>query len=422
MKHLKNSFVLLLTLFMLMGSSVCKADYFAVRIASASTLAQFRNLVNSGGDISATYYYTSSKTWSGTSYKTVPARTATVILEADIDLSSYSNWTPIGKNSTYFNGTFDGNGHTIISPSGFSNTTKENYGIFGEVRGTVKNLTVRDGCTITDEVNNVGLIVAYSNGGTISNCKVRLGIIARQSYNVGNIVGKATYSTIENCTMIYGDIAGHENVGNIAGYITSSTVKNCYAQSCMAEGNENVGGLIGLAEYENTIEGCYMDLGYVDGKKDYIGGLIGCIYGDRNTVTIKNCYSTGTTRINGRTDYQGKRVGEFVGNDDGYTVYENCYHYYSTTERVPLIGNLSSGAENSIIKNCYYNRYFNEDISNVVIGNGEKPNEGSFQGVDESLFKSGALTYKINGNSTSNPIYVQKNRIREYSVFVFKYK
>lgn len=91
MKHFKNNFALLLTLFMLMGSSVCKADFYAVRIASASTLAQFRDLVNKGEYISTQYYNESSKTWSGTNYSSVKARYAHIILEADIDLSSYSN-------------------------------------------------------------------------------------------------------------------------------------------------------------------------------------------------------------------------------------------------------------------------------------------------------------------------------------------
>ena len=49
---------------------------------------------------------------------------------ADIDLSGYSNWVPIGNDSTGFTGTYDGAGHTVSNLT--IDRASENFiGLFG---------------------------------------------------------------------------------------------------------------------------------------------------------------------------------------------------------------------------------------------------------------------------------------------------
>ena len=65
---------------------------------------------------------------------------------ADIDLSGYENWEPIGTyiygQNLHFNGTYDGNGHTISNLI----IKRENYtGLFGHTyNAIIKNLGVVD--------------------------------------------------------------------------------------------------------------------------------------------------------------------------------------------------------------------------------------------------------------------------------------
>lgn len=103
-----------------------------------------------------------------------------------------------------FNGTFDGNGHTISNiyqntwemkgDHDWYNTITEQYfrdgmGLFGRVyKGTVKNLTVKN-FSSDGEITTTGVIAAYADGATFENiaifdCNPRV-------YNIGNggIVG-----------------------------------------------------------------------------------------------------------------------------------------------------------------------------------------------------------------------------------------
>lgn len=67
----------------------------------------------------------------------------TVKLTADIDLQN-EEWTPIGNIDAIFQGTFDGQGHTI-SNLYINMPTKSNVGFFGyTTQGEIKNLTIEN--------------------------------------------------------------------------------------------------------------------------------------------------------------------------------------------------------------------------------------------------------------------------------------
>ena len=99
----------------------------------------------------------------------------TVVLDADIDLNNVE-WTPVGQTgATQFQGTFDGQRHTISNLK--INNTDEGgncaTGLFGWLNSaTVKNIKI-SGATITGH-HNVGTIAGYleTSGCTIENCTV----------------------------------------------------------------------------------------------------------------------------------------------------------------------------------------------------------------------------------------------------------
>ena len=120
----------------------------------------------------------------------MPFSGKTVILGADIDMSSLAPWTPIGTNdATMFLGTFDGHGK-VISGVTVHSTASDDVGLFGVVgySGIIRNvnLTLTD-CTLSGQANVGG--VAGRNLGSVQNCQVLGGTVTGIS-NVGGLVGQ----------------------------------------------------------------------------------------------------------------------------------------------------------------------------------------------------------------------------------------
>ena len=111
---------------------------------------------------------------------------------ADIDLSVYENWEPIGSSYVKFSGIYDGNGHEITNLT----VTGENSlaGLFSAVRGaTLKNINLR----------NVDISLSYGSRGdcyggglaalffnsTATNCSITGDVsVERFSENEGYVV------------------------------------------------------------------------------------------------------------------------------------------------------------------------------------------------------------------------------------------
>jgi len=164
-----------------------------------------------------------------------------------------AQWTPIPA----FDGTFDGNGHTI---SNFTiNSNNSNVGFFTSVIvsggniGTVKNLGLK-GISITGNVSSVGGI-AGRNTGIIENCFVEGNISGNK--DVGGIVGANT-GTVRNCYVI-GTVSGtvdnalNIGVGGIAGDTFAGTVQNCVALLESIESRSTADQYLGrIAGYGST--------------------------------------------------------------------------------------------------------------------------------------------------------------------------
>lgn len=220
------------------------------QISTADQLKRFRDIVNGAGG-------------------QTPNLAACAVLTADIDLNN-EPWTPIGNytevNKIYYEGTFDGGGHTI---SGLNVTGKFRCAsLFGAVKGgTIKNLTVAGN-------------VSHNYSSTGLDC------------HVGGIVGSALdAATIENCSNNCSVTGGS---GDFIGGIAGSNIDNARIIDCY-----NVG----------TITGTIMETGGVTGF---------------NIGTISNCYNVGTIKML----HNSNAVGEIVGNNVG-TV-KNCYYLAGT--------------------------------------------------------------------------------------------
>ena len=188
-----------------LSAIVCQAA--DLEINSLSDLLMFRERVNNG-----------ISTYSG----------QTVALNCDLNVGS---WTPIGLDNVHtFQGTFEGNGHTVIIDV---NTDGAVAGFFGYLRGTVQNLKVAGTVICTNTTTSAaGGIAGYNHGGTISECANLATVIG---YICGGITGENAGGTISNCynTGYIGSNGSATLLAGIAGN-NAGTIDHVYA-SCTVE-------------------------------------------------------------------------------------------------------------------------------------------------------------------------------------------
>ncbi len=160
-----------------------------------------------------------------------------VRLNNDIDLAGFA-WTPIGNmaNKAYFSGEFDGQNHTI---SNLYVSANRGAGLFGELRGTVKNLTV-DGATVVGN-HWGGVIAAYATdncGATITKCTVK------------------NASVTLTAELVNGAWDNGDKAGAIMGYIAKSNpgITDCTVEKVTVSAYRDLGGIVGYAD--TTVTGC----------------------------------------------------------------------------------------------------------------------------------------------------------------------
>ena len=229
--------------------------------------------------------------------------TAHYILIADIDLSAYENWTPIGAFQSLsdapedaevphpdyaFTGTFNGDGHTISNLT-VSSDAPMGAGLFGCAAGTengaayIRNFTLK----------NVNVSGFYLVGGAVGlqfmNCPVSdIHLVGENTLTgmqgIGGIVGTG-FDLISNCSatadiVVQGDDGAC--AGLIAGGTTMSSVKNCEVTGgkITAEGNATwgFGALCGAPWGAAEITDCKVSgtVITVNGENNrLVGGLVG---------------------------------------------------------------------------------------------------------------------------------------------------
>ena len=239
------------------GIQEVAADGDVVEIGTVDQLKAFRDAVNSGN------------TYAG----------KTVKLTADLDLSGESNWTPIGNLVAYpgqsFNGTFDGDGHSISNVTSSDNTYEHAVaGLFGSVvNGTIKNLTVKN-VNITSTHYAAGIVAYTSNGPTIENCKV---------------IGGTIKSTPELQGSVYNN---GDKVGGIMGYATvGSTINNCWVEGVTLSAYRDIGGIVGFSAgtvTNNTAKNVTVTQDLTNGYKNPTPTTIGDIIGRDGGATLSN--------------------------------------------------------------------------------------------------------------------------------------
>jgi hypothetical protein len=293
-----------------------------------------------------------------------------VYLVADIDLSGIE-WTPIGTavnfadgisgaptksgtpagsfQSTYFNGTFDGQGHTV---SNMNVTSDYCAGLFGAVYdGTIRNLVIDD-ATVTS-VYDAAIITSNA-----------------YSASAGAVAGLALLSMIEDVTVTGSTVGGYHFVGGIVGYMNDTVVTDCTVTgstitatpNAISRGYDNgdkVGGIVGFiikgyysTADSNTVTGNTVSDTSINAYRD-VGGVIGCISNASCNVTANTV--SGVTiavdqTINGY-GYKPLNIGNVIGRTitDVITLSGNQVENVTMTAKVLVANDSDLG---SIVGTC----------------------------------------------------------------------
>lgn len=240
---------------------------------------------------------------------------AKAVLGADINMTGIQ-WSGING----FTGTFDGAGHTLT-------VALTDTGLFNDLAGTVKNLTVAG--TVSSSKEYIGAITSTVKGNTaIENCTNKANVTNTKSNGsgyAGGIVGGNLNNndaelSILNCRN-YGEITSNYNVGGIlgipnaskintitkcenhgivrgnrAGGITSACSDTTEIRQCLnngtVTGNTGAGGIVATGSYTGLIEQC-VNTGTITSASGEAGGIAGY-----SSSEINSCYNTGAVSGN----------------------------------------------------------------------------------------------------------------------------
>ena len=265
---------------------------------------------------------------------------AAYILTADIALNNTSDfenwetsapqnvWRAIGEEG-FFQGTFDGDGHTVsgmyicstmVNDGSNTNQDGSHPGLFGNISGgTISNVILKDSMIIIQgKPLYVGGLAAYTGKGSeIYSCESDVTIISVPNISgIGGLIGTISGSTVKDCSG-KGTIRLSDGC-SAGGLIGTATGDEFCIDSCSSETSftaledltdmTNAGGLIGHVSNgtDCVIIGCSnasdMDLGAAT-----CGGIVGLLsLSDRDSdltdgenrpdgrLTIRNCVNTGS--------------------------------------------------------------------------------------------------------------------------------
>lgn len=271
------------------------------------------------------------------------------ILMRDLDLSGVE-WACLngaemidGRVVRGYNGTFDGNGHTISNLNGLFSGTLGADGVIRDL--TLENVTLEmtDGYAIY-----AGGLVSQCYG-TVENCHVSGELIAKNVMNVGGITGCVeSDASVTNCTADMTitlqvsqtgvDSFGYIVVGGIAG-MNNGLVDGCFHSGDISVTGlncgcgSNIGGVVGydgfgsdgLRNSGNT-GGIFIDLRVPNDQSSAdveVGGIAGK---GQVTGNVRNCFTTGS--ITGSVQGESVFCGAISSYRAGYyyrDYYENCW-------------------------------------------------------------------------------------------------
>ncbi len=274
----------------------------------------------------------------------------TIVLTEDIEIGEIEQsildhygikHLTIGTKDLPFQGTFDGQGHTIKGLKYDPNIIKDaNSGLFSFIENaTIKNLIVEN--ADLDCIFQGGVIVGYAENSkleniTVLNSKLKISpannvisLVTNGGFSGGGIAGIVENSLLYNCEVSGTEVVNNSTsgvtgvggeglyMGGLVGWASSSTIEYCRARA-------NYEGEGDSRELRNTVvrNDYKIAVGALGGKSVYAGGIIG---GVNNGCHIIDCFSTAKVSFDvanyvavgsGIAGYAGGITGALRGNSE----------------------------------------------------------------------------------------------------------
>lgn len=353
-------------------------------ITKAEELAWFRDQVNGGG----------GEIFAKIADEVEVLDMSSVCHPADADNNIEElSWEPIGNYDNPFKGGFDGNGKTISNL--YINASKDYAGLFGYVRAAgyaIEDIVFKNAKVQNKENNYTGILAGRSGsvytgkptgylGSTITNIKTLsdCSVNSNQSY-VGGIIGDVVCGDISNCDN-YATVQGNSFCGGICGrsVFSVNSITSCANYGAVSGDGDKVGGIIGNLEH-GTVAYC-ANYGKIK-STDYTGGIIGYM----QAGCIRNVLGCGD--IDNKNDSDG---GIIVGYASG------------TIEGIVAYNSDAKLTKNDIeVTATAFGFTYDKNVSTV--------------GYDNSLLRSGAVTYLLQKYASEGTTWGQKLGTDNYPV------
>ena len=257
-------------------------------------------------------------------------------LLANLDLSMFTNWQPIGSTSDPFTSILQGNGYSIAN---LAIDGGDYLGLFATLSGaTIDNLVVEVASISGDSY--VGALAGRVEQSAISRVQVRAvnasSKLQARGEKVGGMLGAITGTTIINVTSDLSIVGGNtDNVGGIVGYVSNSAISYAISSGSVFTSGRAVfvGGLAGYILNNSAISyssasGSVSSNGH---GNNYYGGLVGVV--DNNSA-ISYSSASGSVSSNGH-------INEYYGGLVGYVNYSSTISYSSASGSVSSSGNVN---------------------------------------------------------------------------------
>lgn len=289
---------------------------------------------------------------------------ANAVLTANIDLEN-REWKPISN----YSGNFDGNNYTILALK--ITKTTSNSGLFGNVSGEIKNITVKGDVSLSSDGSNIGGVVGAADGAVI--------------YNVSSFVNISN----DDCEL--------KHIGGIIGGIETNetTVDKCiyYGSMNIANSIDCIGGIVGYTNKGGRINNC-ANVGNITTSKSaaFTGGILG--YVNNTFATVKNCYNYGTvSNGNDKT-----RCGAIIGYAKVFGSVTNNY-YLDSSASIAYGSDSISGAE-AILKTS--DEFKSGEVAFLLNGEKTDGTQAWYQDLDNGqipndypMFAGGTVYYGL---------------------------
>jgi prepilin-type N-terminal cleavage/methylation domain-containing protein len=178
------------------------------------------------------------------------------------ELTTGAGFLPIGNNTVYFSGSFNGNMNILQNL--YINRNVAYVGLFGRTSAaTIEGLNVNN-YTITG-LNYTGLIGYASSISTIKGLNLVDGNVVGNDYvgsAIGYMLGSSTLATAVN---VIGDVTGNNYVGGAIGYVGSSSIATNIVANSNVTGLDSVGGITG-STYGSVYSGTLNNSIYIGGS------------------------------------------------------------------------------------------------------------------------------------------------------------